>query len=64
MNVLDEIISNKYIEIKQLYSKISISTAIKKLKNLPHPRNFKSAISKPSLNLIAEINRGWRASRD
>ncbi|MEK6646481.1 MAG: indole-3-glycerol phosphate synthase TrpC [Candidatus Firestonebacteria bacterium] len=57
MNVLNEIVRCKHIEVKQLYSKLSILYAIKKIKDLSTPRNFKSAISKSYFNLIAEVKK-------
>ncbi|MEW6558364.1 MAG: indole-3-glycerol phosphate synthase TrpC [Elusimicrobiota bacterium] len=58
MNILDEIIKNKKIEIAHRKKQLPLDDILPKVDKLPIIRDFKSAISKPNrLNLIAEIKR-------
>ncbi|PIU82847.1 MAG: indole-3-glycerol phosphate synthase [Elusimicrobia bacterium CG06_land_8_20_14_3_00_38_11] len=58
MNILDEIVEYKKLELARKKERLPISKIWSDIEKMPATRNFKSAISKPNrINLIAEIKR-------
>ena len=60
MNILDKIIADKKIEVKEQKTLISIDQLKNQIKPLPKCRNFYKAVTKPNkrgLNVIAELKK-------
>ncbi|MDY6844478.1 MAG: indole-3-glycerol phosphate synthase TrpC [Thermodesulfobacteriota bacterium] len=57
MNILDKIVENKRDEVKSKMKTIPLDIFKKKIDNLPPPLDFKRAITKKEINIIAEIKK-------
>ena len=58
MNILDEIVEYKKLELTHRKERLPIEKIWSDIEKMPAPRDFKSAISKPNrINLIAEIKK-------
>jgi len=65
MNILNEIVGNKKVELRSRLKRLPLKTILDKLDDLPPARDFKKAVSKPgSINLIAEIKKASPSEGD
>jgi len=55
--ILDEIVANKRLELSETKRLLSLEEVRARLRDVPPPRNFRSAIDGPRVALIAEIKR-------
>ncbi len=55
--ILNEIIRDKRLEIEQRRKNVGLETLRERISSLPPVRDFKAALKKPGLSLIAEVKR-------